>query len=172
MGAFAAQAGATIAAAALCAAVGVPAAATASEGDWGINGTYIATSNGDWSKTNEQFRNEVSVRSTWTISTTCANPTDCVGTVKSDQGWTAPIYAKAGLWYVKRSIPGWEPCPDGTTADGLQMYRFFAGDPETGQAVPSGSSTFLGEDVTKSASGSCGINKQLVISMPFKMVAA
>jgi hypothetical protein len=52
------------------------------------------------------------------------------------------------------------------------MFRFFAGDPETGQAQPSGSNTYLGEDITKSASGSCGINKQLVINMPFKMIVA
>jgi len=172
MGAFAMRAGVTIGTAALFAAVAIPAAANASEGDWGLNGRYVATSNGEWSRTNEQFRNETSVRQTWTISTTCTNPTDCVGQISSDQGWTAPIYSKAGLWYVKRAVPGWEPCPDGTAADGLQMFRFFAGDPETGQALPSGSNTYLGEDITKSASGSCGINKQLVINMPFKMVVA
>jgi hypothetical protein len=172
MGAFAVRAGVTVGAAAILAAVGMPAAASASEGDWGINGTYIATSNGDWSRTNEIYQNETSVRQTWNISTTCSNPTDCVGTVTSDQGWTAPIYARAGLWYVKRALPGWEPCPDGTAADGLQTFNFYAGDPETGQAAPTSSSTFLGQDVTKSASGSCGINKQLVINMPFKMVAA
>jgi hypothetical protein len=172
MGAFAMRAGVTIGTAALFAAVAIPAAANASEGDWGLNGTYVATSNGEWSRTNEQFRNETSVRQTWTISTTCANPSDCVGQVSSDQGWTAPIYSKAGLWYVKRSVPGWQPCPDGTAADGLQMFRFFAGDAQTGQALPSGSDTYLGEDITKSASGSCGINKQLVINMPFKMIVA
>ena len=172
MSAFASRAGLTIGAAAMIAAVGIPAAANASEDDWGLNGTFTATSNGDWAKTNEQFRNEASVRQTWTISTTCVNPADCVGQVSSDQGWTAPIYSKAGLWYLKRSIPGWEPCPDGTVADGLQMFRFFAGDPLTGQALPSGSNTYLGEDITKSASGSCGINKPLVVNMPFKMVVA
>jgi hypothetical protein len=172
MGAFAVRAGVTVGAAAILAAVGMPAAASASEGDWGINGTYIATSNGDWSRTNEIYQNEASVRQTWTISTTCNNPSDCVGTVHSDQGWTAPIYQRSGLWYVKRALPGWEPCPDGTTADGLQTFNFYAGDAETGQAAPNSSSTFLGQDITKSASGSCGINKQLVINMPFKMVAA
>jgi hypothetical protein len=52
------------------------------------------------------------------------------------------------------------------------MFRFYAGDPMTGQARPSGSDTFLGDDITSSASGACGINKQLVVAMPFKMVAA
>jgi hypothetical protein len=92
--------------------------------------------------------------------------------MKSDQGWSAPIYQKSGVWYVKRAIPGWEPCPDGTAADGLQMFRFYPADPLTGEGRPLGSDTFLGEDNTRSASGSCGINKQLVIYMPFKLVPA
>jgi hypothetical protein len=35
-----------------------------------------------------------------------------------------------------------------------------------------GSDTYLGDDITTSASRACGINKQLVVQMPFKMVAA
>jgi len=148
----------------------VPSVAAAAE--WGINGTFIATSNGDWAKTNDSFRNEASVRSTWTTTTACVNPGDCTGTVTSDQGWTAPIYAKSGMWYVKRSIPRWQPCPDGSAADGLQMFRFYPVDPQTGQQSPTGSDTYAGEDITTSASGACGINKQLVIRMPFKLVRA
>ena len=41
--------------------------AAASGEEWGLNGTYIATSNGEWARTNEIFRNEASIRSTWTI---------------------------------------------------------------------------------------------------------
>jgi hypothetical protein len=37
---------------------------------------------------------------TWTVSTTCVNPTDCTRTVASDAGWSAPIYARSGIWYV------------------------------------------------------------------------
>jgi hypothetical protein len=136
-----------------------------------LNGRYVTTSNGEWAKTNEQYRDEMSVQSTWTISTTCSGPNDCTGTISSDQGWSAGIYEKSGLWYVRRAIPGWQPCPDGTAADGLQMFRFYAGDPETGRATP-GSDTYLGEDITSSPSGACGINKQLVITLPFKMVPA
>jgi hypothetical protein len=172
MGVLAVKAGIGVAVAAVLTGIGLPATASAFSADGSINGTYIATSNGDWAQTNDQFRNEQSVRSTWKISTACINPTDCVGTVKSDQGWTAPIYQRSGLWYVKRALPNWQPCPDGTFADGLQMYRFYAGDPNTGQGSPLGSDTYLGEDVTDSPSGSCGINKQLTIRIPFKMVAA
>lgn len=149
-----------------------PPTANADTVDGSLNGRYIATSNGDWAMTNDQYRNETSVRSTWTISSSCVNPTDCVGTMTSDLGWTADIYKKAGMWYVRRELPGWQPCPDGTAADGLQMFRFYAGDPMTGEAVPAGANTYLGEDITTSAGGACGINKQLVVKMPFKMVAA
>jgi hypothetical protein len=172
MGVLAVKAGIGVAVAALVAGIGLPATASAFNEDGSMNGTYIATSNGDWAQTNDQFRDEQSIRSTWTISTACINPTDCVGTVKSDQGWTAPIYKRSGMWYIKRALPNWQPCPDGTFADGLQMYRFFAGDPLTGEARPLGSDTYLGEDVTNSPSGACGINKQLEIRIPFKMVAA
>jgi hypothetical protein len=40
-----------------------------------------------------------------------------------------------------------------------------------GQQSP-GSDTYLGDDTTTSPSGACGINKQPVVQMPFKMVAA
>src|SRR3954465_9236233 len=80
----------TVCAAALVSGVSLP--AHASDGDWGLNGTYTATSNGEWSKTNERFQDEASLRSTWTISTVCSYPSECTGTVTSDFGWTAPIY--------------------------------------------------------------------------------
>ncbi len=44
-----------ISAATLAATVSVPAAAHASD-EWGLNGTYAATSNGEWARTNEVFR--------------------------------------------------------------------------------------------------------------------
>src|SRR5262249_53529772 len=56
-----------------------------------INGTYLATSNGDWARTNDSYHDEATVRSTWTITSTCPTPTSCYGTVVSDQGWTAKI---------------------------------------------------------------------------------
>jgi hypothetical protein len=152
--------------------VATPPTAAAQPDDGSLNGRYIATSNGDWAQTNDQFRNESSVRSIWMISSTCVDPTDCTGTMTSDLGWTADIDKKSGMWFVRHPIPGWQRCPDGTAADGLQLFRFYAGDPLTGQPSPSGTNTYLGDDITSSPSGACGINKQLVIDMPFKMVAA
>lgn len=152
-------------------AMSVVAPPTAAAEPWGMNGQFVATSNGQYARTNEQFDDEAVVRTTWTVSTTCINPTDCTGTVTSDAGWSAPIYARSGIWYVKREIPGWRPCDDGTSANGLQMFQFYAGDIVTGQAVsPTDTpSAWLGQDITRTASGACGINKQLVIRMPFNL---
>lgn len=173
MGARAVRAGLTSAAIAALVVTAAPApTAVADDGNWGINGTFIATSNGEFAKTNEQYRNEAVVRTIWTVSTTCVNPTDCTGTVHSDAGWDAPIYSRSGLWFVKRAIPNWQPCSNGTFADGLQLFRFYAGDPMTGQQSVPPQGVWLGEDVTNSPSGACGINKRLEINMPFNLKAA
>jgi hypothetical protein len=150
---------------------GIPLPAHASDGDWGLNGTYVATSNGEWAKTNERFQDEASIRSTWTISTQCSYPTECTGTVTSDFGWTAPIYKTGGVWYVKRTVDNWEPCPDGTAAPGLQVFRFVATTPDGSQTDPT-STMLVGEDQTTGQAGACGINKPLFINMPFKLVKA
>ncbi len=143
----------------------LPAAASV---DGSLNGAYAATSNGEWAKSNEVFRDEASLRSTWTVSTVCSYPTECTGTVNSDQGWSAPIYKKSGLWYVKHPVANWEPCPDGTVAPGLQVFRFWPAAPDT--TVDPESNTLIGEDHTTGISGGCGINRSLVISMPFKLI--
>jgi hypothetical protein len=145
--------------------------ARASGEEWGLNGTYTATSNGEWAKTNEVFRDEASLRSTWTITTQCSYPTECTGTVTSDFGWTAPIYKTGGVWYVKRTVENWEPCPDGTAAAGLQVFRFVPTTPDGGQTDPT-SATLVGEDQTTGSAGGCGISKPLFINMPFKLVKA
>src|SRR3954469_10792655 len=88
--------------------------AHASSGDWGLNGTYVATSLGEWAKTDERYQNEVTVKSTWRISTTCTSSIECTGTVTSDLGWSTPIKTTTGVWYAKRSVANWEPCQDGT----------------------------------------------------------
>lgn len=144
----------------------VPASAT---GSWGLNGTYIATSNGEWAKSADVFHNERSLRSTWTVSTVCSYPTECTGTVNSDAGWSAPIYQKSGVWYVRHVVPNWEPCPDGTAGDGLQLFRFIAATPDGASADPN-STTLVGEDQTTGVAGACGINLPLFINMPFKLV--
>jgi hypothetical protein len=143
--------------------------ARATEQDWGLNGTFRAESNGVWAQTNQSYRDESSVSQIWTISTTCNNPTDCVGEVTSDQGWTAEITQTSGLWHVERTLPAWEHCQDGTAADGLQHYKFFPISAVTQQVDASQSDLFAGQDETKGTSGACGVNKPLVISMPFRM---
>jgi hypothetical protein len=138
-------------------------------GDWGLNGTYVATSNGDWAKTNDIYHDETSIRSTWSISTRCSFPTECEGTVTTDWGWTAPIYMKSGVWYVKKTVDNWQPCPDGSAGPGLQVFRFYPATAD-GTGTDLTSSTLLGEDSTTGVSGSCGTSKVLFITMPFKLV--
>jgi hypothetical protein len=134
-----------------------------------LNGTFRAQSNGDYATSNQMFYDEATVVATWTVSSTCANPTDCTGTISSDQGWSAPIYKQSDLWHVKRVLARWEPCPDGSAADGLQHYHFYAVNAVTGQADNSQADLFAGLDDTTGPSGACGINKPLMISMPFKL---
>jgi hypothetical protein len=84
-------------------------------------------------------------------------------------GWTAPIYQKSSVWYLKRTVDAWQPCPDGSAGPGLQVYRFFASAPDASSSVP-GSTTLMGDDQTTGVSGSCGSSKVIFISMPFKLV--
>jgi hypothetical protein len=141
--------------------------AGASGDDWGLNGTYAAMSNGDWAQTNEVYHNEATVRSTWTISTTCTSPVDCTGRVNSDQGWSEDVNFHGSEYVVKRDLPNWEPCANGTSRTGHQIYRFYPVN-ETG-LVSVGSTTFAGVDLTAGETGACGINKALVITMPFRL---
>jgi hypothetical protein len=159
-------AGATL----LAAAVGGPGAgaARADVNHPAINGTYTATSNGEWARTNDVYHDEATTRSTWTISSSCTDPLTCSGTVTSDQGWTAPMSFISGTWFVKRDLPNWEQCWDGTAATGHQIYRFYPVD-ENGSLV-AGSPMLVGEDATTGPSGACGWNLLLVIRMPFKLV--
>lgn len=145
-----------------------PATAVAS-GKWALNGTFQATSNGEWATSNDVFHDERSVRSIWTINSTCSYPTECTGTVSSDAGWTAPIYQTGGDWRVKRTIPDWMPCQDGTTAPGLQIYRFHGATPGGDQTDPT-SNTLVGQDSTTGQPGACGHSLALFINMPFKLI--
>jgi hypothetical protein len=136
---------------------------------WGINGVYEALSNGEWAKRNDSFYDVPTVRSTWTISTQCSTPMDCVGTVRSSQGWEAPIYTTNGsIYYVKRVVLGWVPCPDGTKADGLQTFRINATEPDTGMASVESNDLLTGEDLTIGPSGACGRSANMDIRMPFR----
>jgi hypothetical protein len=159
-------ASATIAAVLVIAGADV-AAARASGGGQDLNGTYIAQSNGDWAQTNERFQNEATVRSTWRITSTCSTAQDCTGRVSSDAGWSSDVDTTNGSWYVRRSIENWEPCFDGSFAPGLQIIMFYPIGPDG--MLDASSTTYAGTDTTTSPSGSCGRNKSLVISMPFKL---
>ena len=160
--------GVVIAATALIAgfAVAVPAHADAS---WALNGTFTATSNGEWARSNDIFHEQNSVRAIWTISSVCSYPTECTGTVTSDQGWTAPIYQTGGEWYVKHVVPQWIPCQDGSAADGFQVFRFKRMTPDGDMTDPS-SNTLIGEDATTGSSGACGRSLPILITLPFKLV--
>ena len=106
----------------------------------------------------------------WTISTACENPVVCLGTVNSDQGWTAKIVHKPGMWEVIRELPNWEACGDGTAATGRQVITFWPITSDPGEPVNADSTNFSGEDETTAASGACGINNELQINTPFKLV--
>ncbi|BBZ36398.1 Rv2253/PknI dimerization domain-containing protein [Mycolicibacterium confluentis] len=149
--------------------VSTSAVATADNPAWGLNGTYTATSNGEWARKNEVFYDQASLRSTWTVTSTCSYPGECTGTVVSDWGWTAPIYQKSGTWWVKHTVENWVPCPDGSTAPGLQTFRFKPMTPEGAYVDPT-STTLVGEDITTGPSGACGVSKPVYINMPFKLV--
>ena len=159
---------ATGSAAAVIAALGA-ASPVHADGTWALNGTFTATSNGEWAKSNDIFHNQQSVRAVWTISSECSYPTECAGTVTSDQGWTAPIYQTGGEWYVKHVVPQWIPCQNGPAADGLQVFRFKRMTPDGDTTDPS-SNTLIGEDATTGPSGACGRSLAIHITMPFKLV--
>jgi hypothetical protein len=128
-------------------------------GDYSINGTFTATSDGQWAKTRDVFHDESTVVSTWTITSTCSTPYRCTGQVKSDQGWTADTHMLSGMWYVSRDVDNWMHCPDGTAAPGHQVFMFYRED----------DNTLAGQDKTIGPSGGCGKNLPLVIKMPFML---
>lgn len=133
-----------------------------------LNGTYRASSLGFQAKTNSRFEQQATVRSNWTIQTTCSLADLCAGTVTSDQGWTAEVRNMAGQWFVRRTLPDWMKCPDGvTTYPGQQIFKFYPVD-EEGQAVRN-SQTWAGWDETTGVSGACGRNLQTQITMPFRL---
>lgn len=136
--------------------------------DNAINGRYQATSLGGWSKTNEAFHDEATLRSIWTITSSCGDAQECAGTVTSDQGWNAPLVMHDGKqWKVQHDVPNWETCPDSTKFTGHQIFIFapVAAD----GSVQDGSSTLAGRDKTVGPSGACRTNKWLTIDMPFRL---
>jgi hypothetical protein len=138
--------------------------------DVAINGTYRATSIGNWAKINDQYNNEPTVVSTWTISSSCTNFQECTGRLTSDQGWSAPIYMLDGLmWYAKHDVPNWERCEDGTAFTGQQTFYFYPVDPAGSGEFHLGSPTLAGKDKTVGPSGACGQNQWLDIELPLRL---
>ena len=101
---------------------------------------------------------------------TCSTPLECTGRVSSDLGWSAKVGIHGRECVVKRDLPNWEPCPDGTARTGHQIYRFYPVDEKGWFSL--GSTVLAGFDKTVGDSGACGINKALVISMPFRLEKA
>ena len=133
-----------------------------------INGTFRATSIGDWAQRNDQYFGEPTVYQIWTISSTCETFQECHGTVTSDQGWSAPLYMNDGeMWKVKRDVPNWERCEDGTAFSGQQTFYFFPVNDNGGYQV--GSRVLSGKDKTVGPSGACGQNQWLDIAMPLRL---
>ena|ERR1700758_403099 len=133
-----------------------------------VNGTFRATSIGDWAQRNDQYFGEPTVISTWTISSSCVTFQECHGTVTSDQGWSAPLYLNDGqMWKVKHDVPNWERCPDGTAYTGQQTFYFYPVDANGEYKL--GSPTMAGKDKTVGPSGACGQNQWLDIMMPFRL---
>jgi hypothetical protein len=147
---------------------GIGCAATAvADQSWGINGTFVTSSNGEWAKVNQRYQDQPSERETWTISTQCISPSECTGTVQSDAGWTAPIYTTNSLWYVKRTIPDWRFCADGAAIEGFQEYKIYPVGSDGHYDLAS--DEYTGENRVIGPSGSCGRNQWPVIEMPFYM---
>ena len=134
-----------------------------------INGTYTATVVGQWARSRQVYHQEATVRSTWKITSSCSNAYECTGQVVSDQGWSAPLTMYDGLnWYVKRDIPDWETCPDGTSHPGTDYIMFYPADPVTAVNVL-GSPVLAGNERTVGPAGVCGNNLPLDIAQPFRL---
>ncbi len=151
-----------------CAAVALTSAPTAGaeSADQALNGTYQAVSNGDWAKTDGVYRDEVTAVSTWTIESSCSDPQTCTGTVTSDQGWTADLKFQSQSWWLRRTLEAWQQCPDGSTGNGHQLFRFYPID--RAEASP-GSPILAGEDTTTGDPGACGRGYPTEIRMPFRL---
>jgi len=134
-----------------------------------VNGTYLATVVGQWARSRQVYHQEAMVRSTWKISSSCANAYECTGEVVSDQGWSAPITMYDGSnWYLRRDIPNWETCADGTSYTATDYIMFYPADPVTAVNVL-GSPVFRGDERTIGPAGACGNNLPLDIEQPMRL---
>lgn len=137
----------------------VPADADTDFGDIELNGVFTAFSNGQLAKTNDRYKDEESVTTTWTVESTCQNYLECTGRVVSDRGWEATLTYLDNRWRAVHTIDGWMTCPDGSTAPGEQYFSFYRDFLNPTRLV--------GWDKTVGPSGACGVNQWLAIEMPF-----
>ena len=134
-----------------------------------INGTFRATSIGDWAKINDQYYGEPTVVQTWTISSSCATFQECHGTVTSDQGWSAPLYMN-----LTGDVEGQTRCAElGAVRRRHRVHRtadllFLSSEPDNGE-YQLGSPIMAGKDKTVGPSGACGQNQWLDIAMPLRL---
>lgn len=142
--------------------------ASAEYEDYAMNGTFAVVANGEWAKMNDRYQDQPTVNSTWVVTSACSSAYTCRGQVISSLGWTEDIYTTSGDdWFVKHDVPEWIPCPDGTTAPGLQVYKFYRANEAGMQDLAS--TTWIGEDQTTGVTGNCGRNRSLVLNMPLKI---
>jgi hypothetical protein len=135
-----------------------------------INGRFQVTSNGDWAKTNDVYRDEQTVRQVWTIASSCVDAATCSGTVTSSQGWSADLTYASQWWTVRRVLDEWQPCPDGTAAAGTQTYRFWGVEPDgSGARTDTNPTVLAGSDKTLGNSGDCGRSLPLEITAPLRL---
>jgi hypothetical protein len=138
--------------------------------DVAINGTYRATSIGNWAKLNDQYNGEPTTVQTWTLSSTCTTFLECDGTLKSDEGWSTRLYMLDGTtWYARREVPNWERCQDGTAFSGKQTFSFYAVDPDGSGQLKLGSPVMAGRNKTVGPSGACGQNQWLTVDLPMRL---
>lgn len=149
-----------VAAATACSLIAAP-ASRADYDDIELNGDYTAYSDGQNARTNDQFHDEQSVTSTWTIESTCQNYLECSGKVTSDLGWVADLSYRDNRWRAVHTIDGWEKCPDGSSAPGEQYFSFYRD--------PLKPTRLVGWDKTVGPSGACGKNQWLAVEMSFTL---
>ena len=61
-------------------------AAHASDFGVELNGTYRVTTNGEFAKVNEVFKDVPTIVEDWTLSSSCVSPIECEGTATSSRG--------------------------------------------------------------------------------------
>ncbi len=59
--------------------------------DISVNGRYKESRLATGPRRTESFQDQATVRSVWTVSSSCSDAQECTGTVSSDQGWSAPL---------------------------------------------------------------------------------